>query len=498
MAPSTGCESHGSRPGIPSDPKKTGRFFGILLAIAVFDLWILPIRSSFWLDETGTFWVIKDGVGNLLHRSIDWAGQSPLYYLTAWLALAIGGQREWALRLPSLMALIIAAWLLYKLAARLFDPESARLTLLCFACSGPVAFAASDARPYALGLCLLNGSAWLLVRWLDTGAARYAAGSVLLLALTIYAHYLFGPVLAVLGIYALLRALSEKTIKVWAVPAVFIAAGVLMLPLVSQLRHFYQGRAVHSFSGAPQFSDLFSSIAPPALAGSLAVGLLLARLTSPEVGRGPAPRRDSVLLAAGWALMPPLILFAVSVLSPAKLFVPRYYISCTPGLCLLAGWMVRSFVAASGQRMVATVLVVAAILNFGTTQHGVEDWSGAMRKVRSEASSDMPVLVASGFIEAADPKALGDPRLRDVLFAPQEMYPPGGKLIRLPYRLDAESAKYIEGVLPEIERQNRFVLVTRFEGLTFEPWLRGRLAPLGFRSEPLGHFGALGIFRFSR
>lgn len=81
-----------------SDHKKASRFFSILLAIAVVDLWILPIRSSFWLDETATFWVIKDGVANLLHRSMDWAGQSPLYYLTVWLALITGGRDEWVLR----------------------------------------------------------------------------------------------------------------------------------------------------------------------------------------------------------------------------------------------------------------------------------------------------------------------------------------------------------------------------------------------------------------
>ena len=111
-----------------------------------------------------------------------------MYYLTAWLALVAGGRNEWVLRLPSLIALMVGAWLLYRLAERLLDQASARLAVLAFACSGAVAFAASDARPYALGLCLLNASAWLLVRWLDTGGARYAAAAMVLSVLTIYAH----------------------------------------------------------------------------------------------------------------------------------------------------------------------------------------------------------------------------------------------------------------------------------------------------------------------
>jgi 4-amino-4-deoxy-L-arabinose transferase-like glycosyltransferase len=434
---------------------------------------------------------------NLLHRSMDWAGQSPLYYLTAWLALVTGGRQEWALRLPSLLALMVAAWLLYKLAARLFDSETARLSVLAFACSGPVAFAASDARPYALGLCLLLATAWVLIRWLDTGQARYAAGSVLLSALTIYAHYLFGPVLVVLGLFAVSHSLREGKVRLWQLPLVGVASAVLTLPLVAQFRHFYQDRAVHSFASTPQFGDLFASVAPPVLAGSLAVGILLALLISPE-NRRPAPRRDSLLLAAGWALVPPVLLFAISVFSPAKLFVPRYYISCIPGLCLLAGWLARSVAAAPGQRIVGTVVVIAAIMTFGTPHHRAEDWSGAMRRINAENSSDLPVWVASGFVEAADPKALEDPRLRDVLFSPQVMYSPRGRLVRLPYRLDAESIQYLERLIPSLEHQNRFVLVVVYEGLAFEPWLRGRLALLGFRSESLGNFGSVGVFRFSR
>jgi hypothetical protein len=69
----------------------------------------------------------------------------------------------------------------------------------------------------------------------------------------------------------------------------------------------------------------------------------------------------------------------------------------------------------------------------------------------------------------------------------------------LPYRLDEESARYVERVLPALEQEDRFVLVVhRFQGLPFEPWLRGRLAPEGFRSESLGDFGSVAVFRFSR
>jgi 4-amino-4-deoxy-L-arabinose transferase-like glycosyltransferase len=495
----TGFKPGRPRPEDMLDEEKTKTFLAVLLAIGVLVLWVLPIRSSFWLDETGTFWIVKDGLANLLARSAYWSGQSPLYYLTAWTALVAGGSAEWVLRLPSLAALLVAAWLLYRLADRLFDAATARLAVLFFVCFEPVAFAASDARPYALGLALVIGSALMLVRWLDTGRSRDAAGYIVLSALAIYAHCFFAPVLAVLGLYAAARMLRERRSRFWKLPAAWTAVGFLLLPLVPQLYRFYQSRGVHSFTGAPALASLFAALAPPLLTGSIAGGVFLAWLIAPQKDRQSAARRDSLLLAAVWALAPPAILFAISVISPAKLFIPRYYIGYAPGLCMVAGCVVRAVVDRRGQRLVATVLVMSGIMTFGTLQHGNEDWSGAMRKIRSvDRDGSLPVLAVSGFVEATDPQALDNPMAREVLFAPLAMYPPGGHLVRLPYRLNEESAKYVENILPSLENQRRFVLVGQYQGATFEPWLRGRLAPRGFRSESLGDFGSVGVFLFSR
>lgn len=474
-------------------------FFILLFAIAVIYLWVLPIGSSLWLDETATFWVVKDGIANVLTRSFDWAGQSPLYYLTAWAAFVLGGPREWVLRLPSLLFALAAAWLLHRLAARLFDRSIAHLAVLVFVCSESVAFAAADARPYALGLCLLIASALALVEWLDTGRKRHAAGYILWSALAIYAHGFFGSTCLALAGYAAWKVWNEARIKLRELIAAWIAIGVLIMPLVLRLRHFYQARALHSFTRNPGFDDLFAGIAPSVLVGSIAIGVILARLIFSKTELGSAAPRRNLALAIAWALTPPLLMFAISWLSPAKVFVSRYYIACVPGLSLVAAWAVRSLLSASGCRIVAITIVTCAIVSFGTFHHGLEDWAGAMRKTRAVANGgNMPVLVASGFVEATDPKALSDPNLQEVLFAPQTIYPPGGTLVRLPYRLDDNSAEYVEHVLAGVKNQARFLLVVRFQGVLFEPWLRGRLAAEGFHAESLGTFDNVGVFLYRR
>ena len=476
------------------------RFFCLLLFVAVMDLWVLPLRSSFWLDETGTFWVIKDGFPALWERCLHWAGQYPFYFLIDWAAFAAGGRHEWVLRLPSLVALVTAIGMFYRLAERLFDTATAQFAVLVFVCSEQILFAASDARPYALGLAMVIGSAWALVRWLDTGRGRFAVAHVVFTVAVVYVHYLFALSLAVFGVYALWRARGERYVATGKLIAAWVACGILVLPLVPPALRYYQNRANHSFAVTPSLSDLLGAIAPPVLIGSIGVGLFAAWLIFPGHLRGRlAARKENLLLAIGWALAAPAILYAVATLTPLKLFVPRYFMPSLPGLALVAGWLVCSVVTSAGRRVVATLLVVASVFTFGTLVHGHEDWAGAMRTIRSlPGSAGLPVLAASGFVEARDPDAMDDPRWREVLFAPQIMYPPPGPLVRLPYTLGPAAEAYVERLLPQVEREKRFVLLVRFEGLRWEPWLRGRLAPEGFRSNTLGEFGTLGVFLFSR
>ena len=63
---------------------------------------------------------------------------------------------------------VIALFLIWRIAARLIHPDAGWFTV--FACLALRGFndQAADARPYALGSCVLCVSVWLLIRWLDS------------------------------------------------------------------------------------------------------------------------------------------------------------------------------------------------------------------------------------------------------------------------------------------------------------------------------------------
>lgn len=89
-------------------------FYQLLTAFAVLRLWVLPVRSSFWLDENRHILGDQGRPGKPVRASVrDWSGPSPLYYLVAWVAHFAPGRTEVVLRLPSLIDMIAAAWLLY-------------------------------------------------------------------------------------------------------------------------------------------------------------------------------------------------------------------------------------------------------------------------------------------------------------------------------------------------------------------------------------------------
>src|SRR4051794_34897958 len=175
-------------------PSQDARFHArFLWAVTILSggvLWLRPIASSFWEDELVTWWVIDGSFREMLHRSYALQGQSALYYPVAWFVRHVG-QPEWVLRLPSLVALVVAAYLLFRLATRLLDRELGRMAVLGFVLWPGIGFEASNARPYAIAVLITIASVLALVLWLDRASRTGMVIWILLAALIAYAHIVF-------------------------------------------------------------------------------------------------------------------------------------------------------------------------------------------------------------------------------------------------------------------------------------------------------------------
>lgn len=478
------------------DDRSHRLFLLSLLGLGASMLWLRPIAASLWLDEGVTYWVIKDGWAETFKRSLEFQSVSPLYFLVARLVTSIGGAGEVILRLPSVVAAAVACGLLFRLGKRLGDGEMALLAVLFFATSGTVAFLAIDARPYALGLLFVVAAVLALVRWHEEGRWRDGVSYVVLAALTVYVHPMFGTMFAVHAIYAL-TARRHPALRWWHAAVALAGIGVLLLPFAAHLLEIAGRRHLLSMGMVPGWWSVRLFALP---VGVVCAAWAARRWFPARVVLLPVP----VPFLSAWSLGAPLSLALAAWFTSTKIFAPRYLACAAPGFALLLAWLVRAFRGARTRRLIAAAWVCLALLLFGRADHG-SDWRSAAAAVRALGiGPETPVLVRSGFIEAASAAWLRDRERQAYLLAPLAYYPAPGRLIPLPYDLDGTTSAYMEDVAGMLASgPDRFVVLAEryavgHREILIREWLHARLSGAGFVEQDVARFGRLHVDLFER
>lgn len=147
---------------------------GIALSLAIFAFAVLRIafKESLWLDELHTSWSISGTWQEVAKRAAA-GNQTPLYFwlvrfTTETLGHSASDQSEWILRLPSVLAWLMAIGLVAKIAlAKVGQTDSRRWTFSLAIVAWVVLdrlqwFFASEARPYAC-VQLVSLAGWCCV-----------------------------------------------------------------------------------------------------------------------------------------------------------------------------------------------------------------------------------------------------------------------------------------------------------------------------------------------
>lgn len=319
---------------------------------------------SFTRDESATLAAVHRSFPQLVRMLGHVDVVHGAYYALIWVVVRAAGSGEFALRLPSAIAMAVAAALVTVLGRRLVSAWAGLAAGLTFAFLPQVSWFAENAREGAVLTALACVASYCLLRALQRDAARdrWLAGyGVTLVALGL--GNLFALLLVVA--HAVTLAWSRQEYRVdrgfvlrWAaaVAATLILVSPVAVAGYSQLRqiHWIKPPSVYSLISVER---LVGDTLPFVVVLVIVACAVVAGVRTGGGSRRAAHRPPRLLrLALPWLLLPPAILLTASVIHPVYTF--RYIVYCIPAAALLIGAALAALGRYAGP--VALVVIVVA------------------------------------------------------------------------------------------------------------------------------------------
>jgi hypothetical protein len=485
-------------------PKYLNFVLAGLLAACIARFWLVPLPTSFWVDEMVTAFVNHYGSH---HPSLRVAPQvtETVYYSLPKTAEKLFGFSEVVYRIPSVICVAIALFLIARLAARLIQPEAAWFA--AFACLSLNGFnyQAADARPYGLGTAVFAAALWFLVKWFDSG--RWMDGLLFagLGAALWRVHLIYWPFYAIFPAYAIWRLVERKTPIIWTrAGVVFALMGAALLPVALRALALDREAQAHVIVPLPKLRDLRNSYHL-----NLVVICALAAWLLGRFFRWPAQMvcwraGPAWVLSLGWWLWHPLVIFAYSWFTGNSVFVPRYLSLELPGTALAATLGAAPFVTARAWKPVAAVFGAGVLLFVGnwknhSPRHDNSNWKEAARRIEAlHLTPGTPVIYPSPFIEAKPPVWRPDYPLPSFLYCHMLVYPVGGTPLLFPFESSAEAEQYAtELAANTLPSSGRFLIYGGDRNVwLWQKWFAGRPELAGWQSRRLGPFGDVEVAVF--
>ena len=316
----------------------------LLGALYLFVIGLKAARTGLWFDEITTFYVANSGdtvsiVKALLARADN---HPPIDYLARHYAMSLLGPSEFAFRLPSILAILLASICLYLFVLRRFSVLPALVAfafpLTTFALNYSV-----EGRPYAL---LLASACLALLAWQLVTEKQSAPRLIFFtLCLSLGPHVHYYGVLNYLPLAAgeAWRWWEARRIS-WPVFGCFVVSLLivaLLLPFVLNAAEF----AVHFWTRIGPammlfiYGDLFSSSVSAVLAAAAGCAILFVFFGEPATPASEIPRfyGSEMIAALGFSFVP-VTTYVLKVLVTQAYF-DKYLITTVVGVALIAAFL---------------------------------------------------------------------------------------------------------------------------------------------------------------
>ncbi|WP_372458622.1 glycosyltransferase family 39 protein [Streptomyces niphimycinicus] len=336
-----------------------------------------------WGDESVTYQLAHRDLSQIWHTAQHIDLVHALYYAVMHEIFGLFGGGLLTLRLPSVLAMSVAASGVGLLTLRLAGPRAGLLAGLVFPLLPQVQKYAQEGRSYAMVCALVTWATYALVVSVPQRARwRWAVyGSTMLLACLLHEFAVLA--LVAHGVTLVVSRVPRPALRAWSVTAAGVVTGLLPLAICSA-----QQSGQVSWIGGPVRLRYFLVVA--------VVGVVCAR--APLGVKGPV--RLSAL-AVPILVLPGLLLLITSLVKP--LFVDRYVVYGNIGIAVLLGaWMdyFHRRQRSSRNAWIAAVAVLAALvppsISLRTPQSRSNDVTAVGAAVREEGRPGDGLLYLSG------------------------------------------------------------------------------------------------------
>ncbi len=385
-----------------------------MLTVLALALRLTSLSRSLFTDEAYSFALAQRGFGHML-ALFAYESNGTLYSVALWPLIRIFGSGEALLRAPALVAGVAGVPAMWWAARGLASGRVALIAAALLAVNPMAVWYSQEARAYSfivLACCLAFGA---LARALAReDGARGGAWTGYVAAMTALAYCQLLAVPIVLPAQAILaRRRGRDGIRWWAGSLLVLAVccvPLLVITAISRGRRnplYWLPKPSRGLVelALQEFTGGFSGVtAVRWLTLALGAALLAGAIWGLRRATARAVDPTTLAIAAGWALIPPALLLAVSVAEPV--FWPRYAIVALPGLCLLGGlcaeqlWRRRQGMALA-LALLAGIALVGAYADKRQASALQEDWPPIAAWLRAERALGEPIVVDNALVLAS-------------------------------------------------------------------------------------------------
>lgn len=368
-----------SRSATPAEPQPQRRKTRPALLVGIFAAGLSFAGSwipSPWGDEAASIMSGQRSWPSLFRMLGHIDAVHGMYYAFLHIWMSLFGASVVSVRLPSALAIGLAAAGVVVLASRMTTSRIALLAGVIFAVLPRITYMGAEARPYAIGTALVVWLTVVFMRLVSTRTRRRGPWLLYGLLLTLATYVFLYSILMVLVFAVVLVAFTREARlflrwAAWSGFAIVLSAPVIFFAVAErqQIEFLWKAGSIteYRFFVLQWFSSWWVAAAAWALLLSLLVG------GGVRIWRRTARDRDVsgriLTLATAWFVIPPTVLLAANTFV-APLYQIRYTTFVTPAIAILLAVALGRIVHTRLTTLIALACIAALIAPVFAHQRG--------------------------------------------------------------------------------------------------------------------------------